>query len=69
MEAAAAAGQKRASLRGSSPVASHAAPRHTPVQPKSAIPEYANSSRRRAAASAIANGSSSSATGTHASAA
>ena len=33
-----ATGQKRASLRGSAPVASHSAPRRTPVQPKSAMP-------------------------------
>ena len=33
-----ATGQKRASLRGRAPVASHSAPRRTPVQPKSAMP-------------------------------
>ena len=33
-----ATGQKRASLRGKAPVASHSAPRSTPVQPKSAMP-------------------------------
>jgi len=37
-ETAVATGQKRASLRGSTPVASHDAPRSTPVQPKSAMP-------------------------------